>query len=129
MKPAPLAADASTRRALHQAGRAIHRGDLAAAERWMIVCETRLAQIERLAAIATLNLKPIRPHRAADRRPPPPPPPPPAPPLKIIPSPPHEQARIDAYFARKRLDMLAKLFIVPPEHRPPRQRTPPKPRI
>jgi hypothetical protein len=42
--------------------------------------------------------------------------------------PPNEQARVDAYWAQKRLDTLAKLFIVPPEHRPPRHRTPPKQR-
>jgi hypothetical protein len=33
--------------------------------------------------------------------------------------PPNEQAKVDAYWAQKRLDTLAKLFIVPHEHRPP----------
>lgn len=122
MKPDSLLTDAGARRALHQASRAIHRGDLLAAERWMNVCETRIAHIERLAAMAAQNLKPVRPHRAADRRPPPPSPPP-----KLTPAPPGDTA-MATVVARMRLEKYAKLFIVPPEHRPPRQRTPPKPR-
>jgi len=117
--------DPATRRALSQMNRAVVRGDLVAAERWLAAAERCLAIAERAAGLAQLRPHPHRTHAAKPWVPPPPPTPPPPPPVKYNPPPPGDEGRIPAIMARRRLALYEKLCLVPPENRPPRQRTPP----
>lgn len=115
--------DAATRRALQQMSRAIARGDLARAERWLGAAERCLALAERAAGLAELRPHPHRAHAPTPWTPPPAPPPPP----ETRRNPPHpvEEARYQAILAARRAALREKLGVIAPEARPPRHRTPP----